>query len=455
MRIKKALDLIDHLTIQPSPKNRMEISTDILNLNTHIDDEFVIILILGSYSKTLRAMIYCQGWQLKCLKNGESAGEKTTSATDEPTNESELFLKPQTSEESRSRTRWKEAAKKAWKTIRRKKLEQIAQESKKIDDFIRPEVMRELKHPEMMGTTREVESTWEGNGIVSLFHKTPPDIACGKFWELRWAYGCPLDCSYCYLRGTMRGKMKPRYVQIEHVLEALDEAFHKILTPVTFNTGELADSLMNPPVMSRIVQKFEEQTKHKIFLLTKFGKNNARFLIENPRSQVICGWSINAPAVASRWETIAPHPDFRIEAAKLVKEAGYDTRIRIDPIFPIKNWEDHYVDLIQRILSNLTPTRITLGTPRGLWKTINFAKKAKINMAWTDFFVEDTSWGKKLSFFQRKRIYEFMFDQLEVEGYPSSRISICKETTEMWRALKLDYKSLTCNCYGTQVFDFS
>ena len=388
-------------------------------------------------------------------RNGESVEDKDTTATDEPVNGPEPFLDLQTSEDKRAKARRKEAAKKAWRTIRRKGHEKIAQESLEITKFIKPATMRKLRHPEMTDITDDEESTWEGNNIVRLFHKTPRDIACGKFWELRWAYGCPFNCSYCYLRGTMRGNMKPRYVRIELVLEALDEAFQKIRTPVIFNAGELSDSLMNPPLMEQIADKFEEQIMHKLFLLTKFDKKNARFLIEKPRRQVICGWSINAPAVASRWEMGVRHPDLRIEAAKLVSKAGYDTRIRIDPIFPIKNWETHYKDLIQRILSNLTPTRITLGTPRGLWKTINHAKKAGIDMVWTTFFVENTGWGKKLAFTLRKRIYKFMFEQLEAEGYPITRISICKETTRMLEALGLDYTSLTCNCYGKHAFDLS
>jgi DNA repair photolyase len=298
----------------------------------------------------------------------------------------------------------KEAALKAWKTIRNEKRKRAATSTAKITAFISPESMERIKHPEVIRVDKESELAWRGNRIVVPFDKTPPDIACGMFWEVRWAYGCPLNCSYCYLRGTMRGKMKPQYVRTELVLQALDEAFRKIRTPTIFNSGELADSLMNPELMEPIVDKFEDQRLHKIYLLSKFGTSNTTFLTNRLHKQVICGWSINAPIVAQLWEKNAAQPEDRIKAASLVSNAGYDTRVRIDPIFPVKDWQIHYTNLLDSILSKFAPNKIILGTPRGLWKTIKYAKEANANIEWIRYFAEDSSWGKKLAFELRKEI---------------------------------------------------
>jgi spore photoproduct lyase len=343
----------------------------------------------------------------------------------------------------------KNAATKAWKTIRNDKRQKGAEKTEKITKFINPEVMENIRHPETVKSTPKTEELfWKGNRIIVPFDKTPADIACGVFWEIRWAYGCPLNCSYCYLRGTMRGRMNPQYVRTELVLQAIDEAFSKLEQPAIFNSGELADSLMNPIYMEPIVNKFETQNKHKIFLLTKFGTSHIRFLADLPRKQSICGWSINTIEVAKLWEKNAALPTDRINAAALVKDAGYDTRIRIDPIFPIFNWKKHYNELLNEIFSKLKPDRIILGTPRGLWKTIKFAKEANMNMEWAQYFEEDSSWGKKLSFQLRKEIYEFIFDQLRAAGYPVTKISICKETTDMLDSLGIKYCLKTCNCYN-------
>jgi spore photoproduct lyase len=348
----------------------------------------------------------------------------------------------------RDKKKYREAALKAWKTMKSRKREKATKDTQKITEFMSPAAMQKIEHPETSKYEETPEPVWTGNRIVVPFHKTPLNIGCGMFWELRWAYGCPLDCSYCYLRGTTRGKMNPQYVRIDHVLGALDEAFIKIPSPSIFNAGELSDALMNPQIMAQIVERFERQSKHKIYLLTKFGLRNVQFLLDNPRKQVICGWSINAPAVAKLWEKAAPSPEKRIEAAKQVSIAGYDTRIRIDPIFPIQDWESHYEKLLDLILSNLKPDRIILGTPRGLWKTIKYAKEACADMSWTRFFGEDSGWGKKLPFDQRKDIYELLCEKLDSLHYPLSRVSICKETEEMWNAMKLNFIPRLCNCYG-------
>jgi spore photoproduct lyase len=348
----------------------------------------------------------------------------------------------------KEKRRHREAAQKAWKTIRSQKRKTGAFKTGKITTF----ALQENKPPatELPVAKEKLECHWTGNRIVVPFDKSPPDISCGRFWELRWAYGCPFNCSYCYLRGTMRGKMKPQFVRTELVLQALDDAFAKITNPIIFNSGELSDSLMNPPLMEPIVDKFEEQNLHKIYLLTKCGMKNINFLINKSRKQVICGWSINAKEVAEKWETGAAIPEDRIHAATLASDYDYDTRIRIDPIFPIDDWKKKYSDLIDLIFSNFTPSKIILGTPRGLWKTIHYAKEANADIEWVDFFGEDSSWGKKLVFKQRKEIYEFFLEKLLAAGYPRANISMCKETIELWKALELNAVSGSCNCYGSQ-----
>lgn len=298
--------------------------------------------------------------------------------------------------QSNPTVRQRKAAYKAWKTIRKKKREIVEKDTQKIDRFLTVNKLASLVHPETEGrTTTETKNALYGRGIISLFHKTSPDIGCGEFWEVRLAFGCPLDCNYCYLRGTMKGRMKPSPVKTSHVLNALEEAFSRIETPSIFNSGELSDSLMYPSLMEKIVDKFEEQKKHKILLLSKMGVRNIDFLLKKRRNQTICAWSLNAPEVAKRWERAAAPPSERIIAARMVKDVGYDTRIRIDPIFPIENWKMHYGELLYELLSEFEPRRIILGTPRGLWKTIKYARNAGVDMSWTQFFSEDSGWGRR------------------------------------------------------------
>ena len=92
------------------------------------------------------------------------------------------------------------------------------------------------------------------------------------------------------------------------------------------------------------------------------------------------------------------------------------------------------------------PDRITLGTPRGLAKTLIFAKdRSWEKIAFTDK-PERTGWGKKAPNAIRKEIYTFFYDKLDNLGFAKSQIAMCKETRSMWREFGLDPDKCRCNC---------
>jgi len=287
------------------------------------------------------------------------------------------------------------------------------------------------------------------DGIVVHFEKTPFDIICPHFWELRWAFGCPFECSYCYLQGTGRGNKNPRYRPINKVIRAIDRAFkhnYFLKHPSIFNSGELSDSLMNPTYMKQIADFFETQNRHRLLLLTK--SHRVGWLARKLRKQTIPSFSLNAAEVWRRWEKRTSSPQQRITAAKELMESGFDVRIRIDPIFPIENWKTHYEDLIYSIFSELPvdPDRITLGTPRGLTKTLIFAKdRSWEKTAFTDS-PEHTGWGKKAPTSLRKEIYLYFYDKIGSLGFDKSKIALCKETRSMWKGLGLNSDFCRCNC---------
>ncbi len=289
--------------------------------------------------------------------------------------------------------------------------------------------------------------------IIKRFDKTPPpveptDVVCPHFFELKWATGCPFDCSWCYLKGTLRflpEKAKPRvkdYDKIESHLRAffsLSDHPKEIL-----NTGELADSLMSEnsgrPFSKFIISLFKEQQKHKVLFLTK-GTNIKNLLEINPHGQVIMSFSLNAHEVAKRWEKGAPKVLDRIKAAKKLQEAGYETRVRIDPMIPVPNWENYYRETIDKIFENIVPERITLGSLRGLQSTINGSS----DKSWVKYLAERSNWGKKVEFTVRYKMYLSILDYLR-ERYAYSQVALCKETKAMWQKLGLDYRKIRCNC---------
>lgn len=291
-----------------------------------------------------------------------------------------------------------------------------------------------------------------GGGIVRYFDKTPSDIVCPHFWQLNWAYGCRFECAYCYLQGTFYGNKEHWHRPEEQVLTVLNQFFEEHQKdPQILNSGELTDSLVYPHIMKHISDKFEEQDKHKLLILTKSG--NIKPLVDKHRKQTIFSFSLNAHEVWRQWEHKTPSPEKRIDAAKIALEIGDEVRVRIDPIFPIENWQKHYENLVYLLLSKLPqdPSRITLGTPRGLSKTLRFSK----DRTWIKYFTENadnSGWGKKLPIPLRKEIYLFLYDKLDALGFDKSKIALCKETASIWKELGIDtgtypsWARCKCNC---------
>ncbi|MBA7709487.1 hypothetical protein ES703_118405 [subsurface metagenome] len=296
-----------------------------------------------------------------------------------------------------------------------------------------------------------VERVNDGS-IIKRFDKTPypekpTDVVCPHFLELKWAYGCPFDCSWCYLKGTFRFRpegIKPAFKPIEKVKLHTEAFIDQVDTPEILNTGEIADSLMkegkNSPFSKFIIPMFETQSKHKVLFVTK--STNIKNLLDMPsKKQVIMSFSLNAETVAKKWEKKAPSVNRRLEAARKLEEAGYEIRIRIDPIVPIENWQEHYLHLLDEIFSSFKPTRITLGSLRGLQSTINGTK----DRSWVHFLKESSNWGKKIDFTTRLKIYKIMLEYLR-NNLRYTDVALCKETVAMWEKLKLNWHKIKCNC---------
>jgi spore photoproduct lyase len=299
-----------------------------------------------------------------------------------------------------------------------------------------------------------VQQVGDGS-IIKRFDKTsfpnnPEDVVCPHFLELKWSYGCPYQCAWCYLQGTLRflpNRAKPvvkDYSKIKLHTEAfLDNTLGNDHIPEILNAGELSDSLMaenNEVPFSRfIIDLFETQKKHKVLFLSKSG--NIDNILKLSSDRLIPSFTLNAFSVSKKWEKGAPTIEKRIRDAKELSDAGYPVRIRIDPIVPVEGWEKDYSNLIQAIFSQFRPERITLGSLRGLQSTINNA----YDKTWVVYLSENSSWGKKIGNSSRLFVYKYMLNFLKSE-YGYSNISLCKETKDMWAQLNMDYSNIKCNC---------
>ncbi|MEE8168626.1 MAG: hypothetical protein V3T58_07125 [Candidatus Hydrothermarchaeales archaeon] len=312
--------------------------------------------------------------------------------------------------------------------------------------------IRYKEYVDLKGEKKRLIERVQDGSIIVRFDKTPNpkhknDVVCPHFLELKWGYGCPYSCAWCYLQGTYRWPQFKKHgsnidpvikneKKIEKHLKIISQNGHKEI----LNAGELADSLM-----LNWLPRFLLNTPlggNKVLFVSK--SDHVDFLVENKerlKEKIVISFTLNAVPVADKWERGAPKVSKRIKAAEHVSEAGYTVRIRIDPMVPIHKWEDHYKQLIDDIFEKFTPERITLGSLRGLQSTINQAR----DKSWVTFMKEKSNWGKKIPIDTRLKLYSKIMNYL-MSRYNYSHLAFCKETVEIWNRLGLDYKEISCNC---------
>ncbi len=280
------------------------------------------------------------------------------------------------------------------------------------------------------------------SNFIHYFDKTPPGIVCPHFYILAHANGCPYACHYCYLKLTLRHYPEPTvFTNTARMFQEIREWLLSLNQPSVLNTGELSDSLgwdLSTNLSVNLVPLFANQKKHKLLFLTKSATID-NLMKMAPNKQVIVSFSINAAPVSEMYEKASPSPEERLEAARRLKEHGYEVRLRLDPMIPVADWKGHYGDIIDK-MNQVGPSIVTLGSLRYFRNLENHQKTE------TDIF----SYGKdhgdpdgrlRVDRDTRTAMYRFCLDRLQC-----MRVGLCKETVDVHRDLGLPAGNQSCNC---------
>ncbi|MFH1519046.1 MAG: spore photoproduct lyase family protein [Candidatus Omnitrophota bacterium] len=264
---------------------------------------------------------------------------------------------------------------------------------------------------------------------------TKGHLNCG-YWIFNLGFGCPFDCSYCFLQqySNFPGIILP--ANIEDFLVSFDKFYRNLKKPTRIGTGEFSDSLALDDITeySQLLIPYFAQKNLLFELKTKSNKitNLLKLKISSPR--IIISWSLSPQAIIAGEEKGTASLDLRLEAAKKIQQAGFRVGFHFDPIIHLEGWEKLYEELINKLYAYLLGpfAWISLGTLRcrRQLKTIAELRFPQSNIFYGELFLGK---DKKLRYpgFIRDEIYRKIikgirnFDQ-------KTPIYLCMEDKPTW-----------------------
>jgi spore photoproduct lyase len=193
---------------------------------------------------------------------------------------------------------------------------------------------------------------------------------CAKFYKLTAYNNCNFWCEYCYLYLTFRTQpISTHFINYEKMYDEIVR-FDRSRLPKSLrvlNLGELGDPLAVDYITDFAKQVISFMPEHaprtQLLFLTKSDCVDEILELDHG-GQSIVSFSVNTDKVFKQLEHRTPSPESRLAAAKKAQGAGYEVRLRIDPVILYSTWGKDYVSLVDKIFEFVEPTRITIGEYR-------------------------------------------------------------------------------------------
>ena len=169
--------------------------------------------------------------------------------------------------------------------------------------------------------------------------------------------GCTASRLYCYLVCNYNKCAYLRlFVNREQMLEKIVKTSRKSEKELTFEIGSNSDLILENTITNNLVwtiENFKNTEKGKITFPTKFDMVEPILPLEH-KGKIIVRMSVNPEEIINRVEFGTSRLQGRIEAINKLKEAGYQIGILIAPVIFVENWKELYLQLIQRLESELS-----------------------------------------------------------------------------------------------------
>jgi spore photoproduct lyase len=171
--------------------------------------------------------------------------------------------------------------------------------------------------------------------------------------------------------------------------------------------------------------------------------------LDHRGNTVLC-WSLNPPAVREDYEAVTPGIENRLQAMEQCAAAGYPIRVMLMPIIPIPEWQRHYDEFLEQLLTRVKLDRLTLGGVCSYGPALNLMERklGQGNLVSRSLSVINNSPGDGRARYPlelRRGIYEHLLRTIH-RFQPELTCALCMEDVALAGSLGLAENIGRCNC---------
>jgi len=179
------------------------------------------------------------------------------------------------------------------------------------------------------------------------------NVVCCNYSILNTGYGCPYECSYCFLQGyqNVSGIIFPCNIKDFLDVDKIKPAHGRLFDLPRVGSGEFTDSLVFDDItlFSSDIVKFFKENRNISFEFKTKSVNIANLLKIGGADNITVSWSVNTEKMIEENEHLTPKLEERLKAAKKCAEAGYGVGFHFDPVIFYENWRKDYEKTIENI----------------------------------------------------------------------------------------------------------